>query len=251
MPVITEPSGALVVRVPRERVELARTTHRAIIRTFFLIFVILAVVILGGGVALSLTGTTSRPGVLVVGVLFLVVPFLMRAWILRAETRGERSLGSDGVTLLRLEPAALTVGDVTIPWERVTCIYAQTPGEVYSTGGGTRTGSGLRQRMYREGALSTINLAIGVDQAATLNAPEGVINPMRTLPKSGADSGRIDIPFGAYLGADDFGALWPALEAIARERFPAKIVTGDLAWASATASAAGTREKIWKDSAAL
>lgn len=260
-------SEGLAITTTQDRVPLARTAHRAVIRNFFVIFCILAAVILAIGVPLSFTGRTSLPGIVVVAVAFLAVPVLVRASIRRMERKAERFLAADGATQFVVGERALRIADTEIPYERITCVFAYPEGEQYSSGGlrgevmaarmdltadrptagravGARIGTAQRRRLYRDGAKSAIQMMIGVDGKAAIAAPEGFINPLRTLPHRGEDPGRIDVPFGAYLAVDDLETLLSELVRASGGAFPVGVVSGALDWATATTSAAETREGI-------
>lgn len=193
---------ALTITTTHERVELARRTHRSVTRTFFVVFFILAAIILGIGVTLSLNGRASLIGVIVVGVVFVLVPFFVAMSNSKIERKAERVLAADGQTQFVVGQTALTVGDAVVPYERITFMYASAEGEVYSNGGirgeamayrmdlsserptvgravGARIGTAQRKKLYRDGAKSAISLAIGVDQKSTIVAPEGFVNHSR------------------------------------------------------------------------
>ena len=266
---------ALTISTTRERVELARRTHRSVTRTLFTIFCILAAVIFGVGIPLAVNGRASLWGVIGVGAVFVIFPFFVALSNSKIERTAERYLASDGETQFVVGPTSLVVGDTVLPYERMTYLYANAEGEEYSNGGirgeimayrmdltdqrptagraiGSRIGTAQRKKLYRDGAKSGISLAIGIDQKSTISAPKGVINELKTLPKRGDDPGRIDVPFGAYLTLEELhlllGAVYQATGGIA---FPIALVSGALNWASATTAAGDTRETIWKEFATL
>lgn len=237
----------------------------------YVIFVILAAVIMVVGGLLSTSGRASLAGSIVVGVVFLLVPVLMHLSIARMQKRAERFVAGDGTTLFAVGPDSLRVADVVIPYDRITCLLANPALEEYSNGGvrgevmaarlgltedrptfgraiGSRVGTKQRRRLYRDGAKSGIELVIGVDRKAEIDAPEGAINALRTLPHRGDDPGRIDVPFGAYLTITDLEDLLAAVyRASGGQRFPIGIVTGTMNWATATTAPAETREVIWQE----
>lgn len=251
--------------------ELARRTHRSVKRTLGITFVLLAAVILIAGVYLSQSGQASFWGVIGVAAVFLAVPFAMAATISKTERDAERFLAADESTQFVVGPSSLVVGDTVVPYERITCMYANAESEQYSSGGirgeamayrmglsenqptagravGAAIGTGQRRKMYREGAKSAISLTIGIDQKSTIAAPAGMVNQLKTLPKRGDDPGRIDIPFGAYLSTDDLEVLLGAVHrATGGTAFPIAIVAGVMNWSAAQAATCETREKIWEE----
>lgn len=264
----------VTISTTAERVARARATHRSVSRTLTVIFLTLAVVVAALGFLLSLNGKASLPGSLVVAAVFAVIPGLVGLSLRRMERNAERFLGTDGVTQFVVGNDGLRVGPVEIPYSRITCIYATVTGEEYSGGGrrgeamatrldlaedrpgigravGGQVGTLQRRRLYRDGAKSTISLMIGVDQKATLGAPVGFINALRTLPQRGDDPGRIDVPFGAYLGTAELEILLEALWSRTHGDFPLGVVSGAGDWASATTSAAETRDSIREESERL
>lgn len=254
-----------------ERVALARRTHRRVDRTLSITMGGVAAVILLAGIPLSLRGSASLPGVLIVAAAFLVLAVLMVGFSTRTLRNAERFLAADGVTYFSVGAAGLMIGDTEVPYERITCMFAHVEGEQYSSGGargeamayrmelsedrpgpgraiGRAVGTSQRRQLYREGAKSTISLAIGVDRKSEIRAPEGLIDGLRALPKRGEDPGRIDVPFGAYFGVGELRGLFRAVrEAIGGTAFPIAIVSGALNWAQATAAACESREKIWEE----
>ena len=226
-------------------------------RTFFVVFFILAAIILGIGVTLSLNGRASLIGVIVVGVVFVLVPFFVAMSNSKIERKAERVLAADGQTQFVVGQTALTVGDAVVPYERITFMYASAEGEVYSNGGirgeamayrmdlsserptvgravGARIGTAQRKKLYRDGAKSAISLAIGVDQKSTIVAPEAFVNHSRHCRNEATTLDRIDVPFGAYHGAGELEALLGAVyQATGGRAFPIAIIAGTLNWASA------------------
>ncbi|MGO1538406.1 MAG: hypothetical protein ACTHZ9_02255 [Leucobacter sp.] len=142
----------LVVFTPAERVELARRTHRSVKRTLGITFVLLAAVILIAGVYLSQSGQASFWGVIGVAAVFLAVPFAMAATISKTERDAERFLAADESTQFVVGPSSLVVGDTVVPYERITCMYANAESEQYSSGGIRRRGHGVPHGIERESA---------------------------------------------------------------------------------------------------
>lgn len=255
--------------------ELARRTHRSVKRTLFITFAVLAAVILTAGLYLSQSGQASFWGVIGVAVAFVAVPFGMAAVISKIERDADRFLAADGSTQFVVGPSALAVGDIVVPYERITCMYANAEGEQYSSGGirgeamayrmglsenrptagravGAAIGTAQRRKLYREGAKSAISLTIGIDQKTTIAAQKGMINQLKMLPQRGDDPGRIDIPFGAYLSTDELEVLLGAVHRVTGgTAFPIAIVGGVMNWSSAQASPSETRDKIWEEFPAL
>ena len=256
--------------VAPERLKLARRTHQSVSRTLAVAMGTLALVIAVLGSLLSQQGTTSLPGSLAVAAAFAVCAVFMVWSTSKTLRRAERFLAADGATLFVVGPTSLRVADFEIPYERITCMYAQVEGETYSAGGirgevmayrmdlsedrptpgravGTRIGNTQRRKLYRDGAKSAISLAIGIDKKATLQVPEGVINPLKLLPHRGADPGRIDVPFGAFLSDVELQQLLGSVHgATGGNAFPIMIVSGILDWATASTSVCETRATIWE-----
>jgi len=216
---------------------------------------------------LSWNGRASLWGSIAVSALFLVIAGVIWLWARRIERRAERFLSRDGQTLLIVGPHSVRVGDLEIPLERSTCVFANPALESYSDGGmrgermaarldltenrpsigrgiGVLAGNQQRRRMYRDGAKSGIEVAIGVERIATLGAPDGMINRLRTLPHRGEDPGRIDLPFGAYLGTGDLERFLQALSVVLQGRAPIAVATDTLTWAGLITSAAESRDRI-------
>ncbi len=263
-------NGRLVLCVPSERIALARKTHASVARSMFIWFGVVSAVILIAGVSLALNDRASLPGVIVVALGFLVVPWVMAATLRKSLARAMLFVGSDGSTQVVVDDSGIRVADVLLPYERITFVVGTVEGEVYSDGGlrgeamayrldladerptlgravGVRVGTGARKKLYREGAKSTISLSIGIDCASTIDAPAGMVNQLRTLPHRGEDPGRIDMPFGAFLSNEQLEQLLGTIyQRTQGTRFPIGIVAGALDWASVTTSAAETREEIWR-----
>lgn len=66
---------------------------------------------------------------------FVAFPFFIRAWVLRIERQAARFLASDGTTLIKVSPHGVTLADIVLPYERITCLYANAEQEDYSDGG--------------------------------------------------------------------------------------------------------------------
>lgn len=262
---------ALTLSTAASRIELARKTHRSVTLSFFVIFGILTVTILTVGL-IWIPELTSTAEVLAVAGAFVSVPFFTKLWIRRMERRAELFLAADGTTLIEVNPHGLTLADVTLPYDRITCLYANAEQEHYSSGGllgevmayrlnltedrptigrgiGALMGTGLRRRLYADGAKSGIFLCIGVDQKATIAAPAGMVKKVPGTPQRGDDPGRIIMPFGAYLGLAELEALLSAVREVpGGQLFPSGLVSGTWNWNAAQVGASETREKIWEDS---
>lgn len=238
----------LTFYVTPERLALARSTHRSVNRTLLLLYSGLSMVFFTIGVALALTGRGSLWGMLAVGAAFLALALLLRFTTQRSLRLAERSLASDGSTQFVVTPSALQVGNTLLPYERITFLAAHhedTEDLSDQRGPGAAIGSAQRRKLIQDGAKSAISLAIGVDQARSINAPEGLINPLRTLPKRGDDPGRIDVAFGAYFTAPDLEALLGAVyQATSGQAFPIATISGTLNWATVTTSACEPRPEI-------
>ena len=261
--------GVVVATTP-ERVALARRAHRSAKRTFFIVFFVLAGLFLPIGLFLASRGQATIWSVVLVTAILVVIPFLAALPITRMERKAELFLAADGATQFVVGAQSLTIGDLVVPYERITMVYAQARGEYYSGGGirgealayrldlandrpgpgraaGAIIGTRLRRKLYREGAKSTISLAIGIDRAQTIAAPAGVVSPLKALPKRGDDPARIDVPFGAYLGFDELEALLGTLfRATSGTAFPIGVVSGVMNWEMALASACDPRQEIWE-----
>lgn len=265
---VAQTSQGVVIATTPQRVDQARRTHQRVIRRGFIIFGIVVAVLLGVGIPLSVSGTTSLVGILVLAAVFALIPVGILWSTRRLERRAERFLAADGATVIVVGQEALTVADVVVPYERITLVYANTEQEHYSSGGargagaveradltqgatsagnvaGAKIGTGMRRALYREGAKSGIEVVIGVDHVSSLDVPDGFVNRLASLPKRGEEPGRIDVPFGAYLGIEDLrGFLEAVTAATDGQLFPVGVVNGTLDWAAAQSSAAETREKI-------
>lgn len=249
-------SPAVRVAITSERVALARKTHGSVLRFMIIVFGILIAALLGVGIPLSLSGRASLVGLLIVALIFALVPVLVWWTNKRTLTRAERFLARDGETVLSVGPDSITIADIVVPFEKVTCVYFNLEKEVYggtvAKGVGGRMGTGQRRKLYSDGAKSWGELMIGVQDRTAIEAPEGFINPLRTLPKSGFDSGRIDIPFGALLNRADVDVFLGALqEPAARHGIPHGVVTGIMNWSNAQVGAADAPDKIRADAAGL
>lgn len=240
-----------VLFVEPERVGLARRTHRSVNRTMFIIFGILVAIILVCGIWLSFSGRTSFWGIIAIAAVFVAFPFIVAATNRKLERDAERFVVADGTTQIIVGKHALTIADTVIPYEYITFVYGTAQGEYYSSGGirgevmakrldltenrptigrgvGSMVGTAQRRKLYRDGAKSAVSLAIGVNGKSTLNAPDGLINPLRTLPRKGDDPGRIDMPFGAYQSNAELEALLGAIALANNQAFPVGIVSGVL-----------------------
>ncbi len=262
------PDGALVVTVPPERLALAEKAHRSVTRTMFIIFGVLVAVILGAGIPLSNIGRTSLIGILIIAAVFLAFPFLVAWSNSRTLAKAKAFVSRDGSTQVVVDPQGVRIADTFIPFERITYAAATISGEQYSMGGipgelmawrigaidsrpgfsrvgGAMAGTALRKKLYRDGAKSTISLAIGVDRRSTISAPEGFIDQLKTLPKRGEEPGRVDMPFGAFLNAQEIEYVLGVMHHFTQGRmFPTGFVSGDWNWASVTTAAGETRQKI-------
>ena len=269
-------NNSLTLSTTRDRVELARRTHRSVVTVFAIVFAVLALVILGAGLFLLPEERRSAIGVIAVTVVFVLVPIAAWLWIRRIERRAELFLSGDGVTLLRVDAAGLTIGDTLIPLEQITCLFANTEQEHYSVGAGARgevmayrlnltedrptigraigarIGTGERRRLYSEGAKSGIMLVIGVDKKSELPAPATMIQKVPSVPQKGDDPGRIVMPFGAYLTLADLEVFLTTVHrATGGGAFPIGVVNGTLNWASAQVMPADTRAAIQSESTRL
>lgn len=266
---------ALALATTAERVGLARRTHRSLVRGFAWLYGTLAAVIVGAGYFLIPEGRANLAGITVIVGVFLLIPVAAGVWIRRLERRAERFLAADGTTLLRADPHGVTVADVVLPYERITCLYANVEQETYSDGGlrgevmayrlglsdnrptvgrriGALFGTGMRRRLYATGAKSGIFLCIGVDRKSLLAAPPGLVERARLAPQRGDDPGRIIMPFGAYLGAADLKELLDSVRDFTDGTlFPLGVVSGTMNWAAAQVGTSDARAVIWQDSKAL
>lgn len=259
-------TAPLRLTTTRERIDLARRVHRAIIGKFAVLFVCLAGVILFAGLVLA-PQATSTVGVLILAGAFLAVPVAVALWVLHVERRAELFLASDGITVVQADPRGVSVAETLIPYERITCLYgnvefvvnlgsestAQAPkgyGVIDAQKGPvwTRVGTGLHRRWYTHGAKSGIWLCIGVDKMGSLGEPNQIVRKVPLVPDAGDDTGRVLIPLGAYLG---FGDLESLLRYVQHQTggalFPLGIVDGAMDWASVQVGASDSREKIWAD----
>src|SRR6185312_2507842 len=112
----------------------ARGTHRSVVRIFALLFGALAAVALMAGLVL-VPRLTSTVGVCVVAGAFLMVPVLVGLWVRKAERRAELFLAADGTTVLRADTHGVSVAGVDIPYQRITCLFANVEQGHYSSGG--------------------------------------------------------------------------------------------------------------------
>lgn len=260
--------ATLTLATTASRIELARKTHRAVFRSSVVIFGILVAIILTIGL-IGIPHLTSTAGILVVAGAFLSVPFFARLWMRHLERRAELFLAADGTTLIEVNAHGLTLAGVALPYERITCLYANTEQEHYSDGGmrgeimayrlnltedrptigrgiGALMGTKVRRRLYTDGAKSGIFLCIGVDQKSTIAAPDGMVKKVPGAPQRGDDSGRIIMPFGAYLGLAELEALLSSVRELSGgQQFPLGLVSGTWNWNAAQVGASETREKIW------
>lgn len=213
-------------------------------------------------------------GSLFICVVFIVAAALIPVQIRRMERKAESFIGSDGETLFVVGNESLTIGDAVIPYERITMICAKIEGERYSSGSrgeamayrlnltedrlnpgravGAFIGSGQRRKMYRQGAKSDIRFYVGVDQKSTLRVPERMMNNLKAYPKRGDDPGRIDVPFGAYLGPQELVQLLNTVhEVTAGAAFPVALIDEGMSWNDAMFAACEPRGKIWEEYARI
>lgn len=109
----------------------------------------------------------------------------------------------------------------------------------------SRVGTRLRRRLYQNGAKSGVDVIIGVRDRDSLGAPKGMIDQLLTLPSSSCGSGRINIPFSAYLSGTLFVRFHDLLlEPSRRFGIPLGVVSGVCTWAHVLTSVAGTPEQI-------
>lgn len=263
------------ISVPHEHIASTRRTHRAVARTLAGWMHGLTTVILIVGLYMVWRDDSSIfLGSLFICALFIACGILFPLQIRRLERKAERYISADGETLFSVSDRALTIGDAVIPYERITMICAKVEGERYFSGLrgeamayrldltddrlnpgraiGSRVGSAQRRKMYREGAKSDIRLYVGVDQKRTLRVPDGMMNNLTAYPKRGDDPGRIDVPFGAYLGPQELVQLLHAVrEATAGTAFPIALIDEGMSWNDAMFAACEPREKIWEEYARI
>lgn len=263
-------NSRLVICVPSERVALARKTHASATRTAFIWFGALAAIVLIAGVWLASARRAPLAGVLVIGLGVLAIPALFAATNRRCLARAMLFVGSDCTTQLVADNHGLRIADVFLPYERITFLGGTVAGEHYANGGlcgeaiadqmeieakpptttralGVRRNDTSRKKMQRKGAKSTVSLAIGIDQASTIRAPKGMIYPLRALGNGVNDPGRIDMPFGAFLSAEQLELLLGTVyQKTAGKMFPIGIVAGAPDWQTVTARAVNTRDEIWR-----
>ena len=244
-----------------KRVALARRTHREVVLTLSIAFGVLAVVILIVGSLLAAQGIASLPVVIVVAVALLCFPLVAWSRTRRAVRRADLYLAADGTTQFLVGTDALTVADTVIPFRQITCIYFKVEKGQFSGVGrkpraerpvATKIDPAQSEKLYVDGAMSWARMMIGVTDRDTIDAPESMINPMSSLPSSGVGSGRINIPFGAYLSRDDFAGFFVALKGpAAAHGFPLGLVSRTEKWTQAQASAAKTPDEIRREAPSI
>ncbi len=244
-----------------ERVALARKTHSEVVWTLSIAFGVLAAVIVTVGSLSAAQGNVKLPVVIAVGVALLGFPVVAWFRTRRAVRRADLYLAADGTTQFRVGPDALTVADTVIPFEQITCIYFRVEKAQYSGTErtkpvdhpvGTKIDPVQSEKLYVEGAMSWARMMVGVIDRESIAAPERMINPLNAFPSSGLGSGRINIPFGAYLSRDDFAVFLEALQGpAAAHGFPLGVVDRGVKWSQAQASAAKTPDEIRKEAAAV
>lgn len=240
-----------------ERIELARKATNTVAVTGAAIMVFLALVITLLGTWLGGKGQASASGSWIVAGAFAACGWLIWWMTKRDFKRAQQFVSSDGATQFRITAQSLTIGDTVIPFEQVTGIFFNLEKEIYSNGGirgeimaqrmgmedresmigraaGSFIGTRLRRKQYVEGAKSWAEMTVGVVGRESLLPAPFKINPMHSLPKSGLQSGRIDIPVGAYLTRDHLVVLYESLVEPARvHNFPLGVVSGVMNWAQA------------------
>lgn len=265
----------VLVGTTAERIEMARkaTNKVAILGAAFM--VILALVIALLGIWLGGQGKASAAGSVGVAGFFAAFGWLIWWTTKREFKKAQQFVAGDGFTQFRITAQSLTVADTVIPFEQITGIFFNLEKEIYSTGGirgeimaqrlgledresllgrsaGSFAGSRMRRKLYTKGAKSWAQMTVGVvGRDALLPAPFK-INPMHSLPKSGLNSGRIDIPVGAYLTRDHLVVLFEALTQPAQSYgFPLGVVSGTMSWAQAQTMLSGTPEQIRQEAAQM
>ena len=230
----------------------------------------LASIVLIAGVWLASTRRAPLAGVLVLGLGLLAVPALFAATNRRCLSRAMLFVGSDCTTQLVADNQGLRIADVFLPYERITFLGGTVAGGHYANGGlcgevmadqveieakpptttralGVRVTDTSRKKLQRKGAKSNVSLAIGIDQASTIRAPKGMICPLRAAGNGVNDPGRIDMPFGAFLSAEQLELLLGTVyQKTAGKMFPIGIVAGAPEWETVTARAVDTRDEIWR-----
>lgn len=263
---------ALELYTDPHRLETARRAHLLANRRMFILFHLLAVGAVLAGIPLVLYAGISPIGVTGFVIAFFLFPFLAYVLNKKSLKRAETYISSDGETQILVDTDRLVIADTDVPYERITFVYATVEGEEYSDGGvsaaslsyrlgiegeekraaqtiGSSVVTRQQSRLYREGAMSVISVAIGVDEASRISDRSKVLRRVAAAQASSIDAARIDMPFGAFLSVSDLEEMLGALhERAGTDAFPAGIVSGAEDWRAALASAAMPRTEIWKES---
>jgi hypothetical protein len=181
----------------------------------------------GIGTRATLTGAS---------LVLLVLSALLALRIWRVAVVADRWVGSGGRVLEFTDDGLIAAGDVWVPWDSVSGVWAQDRGAALRARADRRVIGGPGRVLLRAG-VSTGELTIGVTDVATITDPARRVRRFARLP-GGQTPGRIEIPLGAWFGTDELAAAVSAARAVLPAEVPARLTDGVTDYAAAWAGTA-------------
>ena len=226
-------NAELELVAPPARLAEIRSTSRTLL---------IAAVALGSLAALSLIlfppGVAARASLTIAGVILLVLSVLLILRVLLIRRAAGRSHGPQGEVLAITPGGLILSGDIFIPYEEITGVFAKDDTAVLLRKSSARV-LGAGGRMLLRAGLSGIDIVVGVrDGAAIRHAARTPAAAARVHIYPGKAAGSVTIAFGATQDTAALRAAMSLLAARLEPGAPVRVLTGafDLALAVAAFS---------------
>lgn len=200
---------------------------------------IIAIVLFVGAIAALIAfppGTGTRLTLTGASLVLAVLAVLMMLRIGRVAAKADLAVAADG-EMLRVEAGGIRVrGDVLIPWQNVSGVWASDRGVELRRRAATALLGAPGRVMLRAG-VNTADVTIGIVDTAAVAGSLRLLKRFSPV-EGGLTPGRIELPFGAWFDSDDLARLLHEVRAALPAEVPVRLTEGVMDYAAAWAGTA-------------
>ncbi len=185
-------------------------------------------------------GDGTRGSLTVVSILLAGLGVLAALRLLLIRRKADRLLTPSGNIIAMSARGVVASGDVLIPWQAISGVWAHDRGASFRAQGRRRGPFGALSRLMARAGTSTIDLTIGISDTTRIDDPHSLVTRHRE------QRGRLEIPFGSWHGPDELARVMQGFANGLQGAAPVRYCSGPMDYGAVWAGTADGPDAIAK-----